>query len=102
MAPDERLSICQAHIPLLTQVTELSVIQKQVVENQREMFLKLDEIREAAYQSKFIAIKDLATITSDIAGLQLKLKPHQWAIGAGIIGAVSEMVYQIHKFFSLK
>lgn len=102
MTPDERLSICPAHISLLTQVTELSVIQKQVVENQREMFLKLDEIREAAYQSKFIAIKDLATVTSEIAELQIRLKPHQWAIGTGIVGVLAEIVYQIHKLFVSK
>jgi hypothetical protein len=84
--------ICPAHIDLVVELTKIGTIQGQLVENQRKMNCKLDDIKDQLVSSKYVALSDRASTTREIELDRTKIKPVYWIMGVMAIAGLSEVV----------
>lgn len=91
--------VCHAHISLVREITEIGTNQRIVIENQKDMCNKLDDIRIALEFITLTAATNRIQTSSEIKQEKLRMKPIYWLFGVAGTGAVYEFWHWLHRTF---
>jgi hypothetical protein len=90
----DRCLLCPAHLPLEIKLACIDTKQQAVMDNQKSMVSKLDEIKEALIQIKMVAFKDHADTVFEIEADRIKIKPFYWIFavaGTAIVSGLTNL-----------
>ena len=88
---------CSQHIDLVKEMTVVHTKQDTVMENQDRMMEQLTCIQKSMDNARITSTGNLAEIKSDIIRAKFNLRPLHLSIGAGVVGAIAELVHWLHR-----
>src|SRR3989304_6235775 len=86
---------CPAHLNLVIQLTKIETIQAALVDTQKSVNSKLDDIKLSIGEMKTTAVRNQTSVTAEIAKDRIKIGPLYWSVAVAGTAFISGIVHWV-------